>query len=110
MTERINPPIMVYTTFPTNEIAEDVGGALVDKKLAACVNILPTMISIYEWEGKMERSNEVVMLIKTSKSIEERVIEEVTRLHPYDTPAILVIDLSGGNNAYLKWIGDQTAQ
>lgn len=108
MTAVSDPPIMIYTTFPSIEAAEEVGSALVEMKLAACVNILPQMLSIYEWQGKMEKAQEAVMLIKTRKSCQQKAVEETTSRHPYDTPAVLVIDITGGNNAYFRWIADQT--
>jgi len=102
-------PVLVYSTFPSPEEAERIGGALVDRALAACVNIFPAMTSIYVWEGKRERSAETAMLIKTRRTLAERVVAEVRALHPYSNPALLVLPLEGGSADFLRWIGEQTA-
>lgn len=102
-------PVVIYSTFPTPEEAERVGGVLVDRGLAACVNILPAMTSIYVWQGKRHRETEAVMIIKTRASLAENVIAETKALHPYDNPALLVLPVSGGAEAFCRWIADQTA-
>lgn len=101
--------ILVYTTFPSAEAAEAVGGALVEAGLVACANIIPGMVSIYVWRGERAREQEVVMLLKTTPALAERVVEEVCRRHPYETPAVLVIPIAGGSLPFLDWIGGQTA-
>lgn len=100
--------ILIYTTLPSIADAEDIGRKLVESKKAGCINILLQMVSLYEWEGKLERADEVVMLIKTKVSLKDEVIGEVKRLHPYDVPAILALDVTGGNEDYLGWIIGQT--
>ncbi len=96
--------VLVYTTFPDITSAKRVGGELVDRGLAACVNILPEMVSIYKWEGARETSEEVVAIIKTRQAKTAAVVGEVERLHPYDTPAVLTFPASGGSQAYIDWI------
>lgn len=96
--------ILVYTTFPSPEAAEETGGALVDAGLAACVNILPGMTSLYVWEGKRERSQEAVMIVKTRAALADAVTAEVRRRHAYDNPAILVLPVAGGAAAFIDWI------
>lgn len=100
--------VLVYSTFPTLEAAEAEGTALVEAGLAACVNILPTMISIYGWQGKRHRDAETVMLIKTRPELAERVMQEVRTRHPYQNPALLVISVDGGSADFLDWIRSQT--
>ncbi len=100
--------IIVYSTFPNVASAESVGGGLVERKLAACVNILPGMTSIYRWEGKVERDSEVVMIIKTRKSLADAVIVGVKAEHPYTNPALLVVPIEGGAEAYLSWLIEET--
>jgi periplasmic divalent cation tolerance protein len=100
---------VVYATFPTVEEAERIGGTLVDRGLAACVNLLPVMTSIYVWQGKTQRDSECAMLIKTRKHLADRVIDEVRTMHSYETPALLVLDVTGGSEAFCRWIGEQTA-
>src|SRR6185295_5061581 len=82
--------VFVYTTWPTSAEAEAAGRALVERRLAACVNILPGMISHYRWQGKIERAEEAVMIVKTRASLASAVSDAVKDLHSYDTPAILV--------------------
>ena len=101
--------VLIYVTFPSLEAAEKLGGELVEQRLAACVNILPGMISIYRWQGKHQRDAEVVMIAKTRESQKEAVIEAVKRRHTYETPAILVLPVEGGSEAYLSWIAAETS-
>lgn len=101
--------VLVYSTFPSLEAAEVEGAALVDAGLAACVNILPGMISIYVWEGKRHRDAEVVMIIKTRREVAERVIAEVRSRHSYENPALLILSADGGSQAFIDWIERQTA-
>jgi len=100
--------VFVYTTWPTTVEAEEAGRALVERRLAACVNILPGMISHYRWEGKVERGEEVVMIIKTRASLAAVVSDAVKDLHSYSTPAILVIPLESVEETYLGWLMTET--
>jgi periplasmic divalent cation tolerance protein len=100
--------VMLYTTFPSLVEAEKAGKALVEDRLAACVNILPGMISHYRWQGALERAEEAVMLIKTRASLAERLRAAVKASHPYDTPAILVLPIESVDETYLAWIVDST--
>jgi len=102
-------PVLVYSTFPSVTEAERVGGVLVDRGLAACVNILPGMTAIYVWEGKRQSDTEAVMIIKTRGDLAEAVIAEVRKLHPYTNPALIVLPLVGGSADFLRWISEQTA-
>ena len=102
-------PVLVYTTFARLEDAKHVGEALVAAQLAACVNIFPGMISIFEWKGARETANEVAMIIKTRGSLTEAVLTETKRLHPYELPALLVLPTEGGSAEYCAWIMGQTA-
>jgi periplasmic divalent cation tolerance protein len=100
--------VMLYTTFPSLVEAEKAGRALVEDRLAACVNILPGMISHYRWQGAIERAEEVVMLIKTRASLAEGVRAAVKTSHAYETPAILVLPVESVDEAYFAWIMDST--
>jgi len=102
-------PVLVYSTFPSLDAAEAVGRELVERRLAACVNILPGMTSIYRWEGAITRDSEVVMIIKTRASLAEPTIAAVKALHSYANPALLVVPIIGGSVAYLQWLGEETA-
>jgi periplasmic divalent cation tolerance protein len=102
--------VLIYTTFPSAESAEKAGGALVDRGLAACVNLLQGMTSIYVWQGKRQRDIEAVMIIKTRASLTEEVIRVVREGHPYSNPALLVLPVAGGSQDFISWIKEQTVQ
>ncbi len=97
-------PVLVYTTYPSLVEAEQAGRYLVENGLAACVNILPGMRSIYRWQGKVEHAEEAVMIVKTRDVQKEAVAAEVKRNHSYDTPAILFLPTEGGDADYTNWI------
>jgi periplasmic divalent cation tolerance protein len=102
--KRMERAVFVYTTYPSAVEAEKAGRALIERSLAACVNILPGMISLYRWEGAIERGEEAVMIIKTRASLAEEVRTAVKEMHPYTTPAILVIPLESVDSSYLTWL------
>src|SRR5580704_2739321 len=87
---KLERAVLLYTTYPSVVEAEQAGRALVERRLCACVNILPGMVSLYWWEGKIDRGEEVVMIIKTRASLAEPVRVAVKQMHSYSTPAILV--------------------
>lgn len=101
--------VFVYTTYPSVVEAEKAGTALVNERLAACINILPGMVSVYRWQGALERAEETVMIIKTRASLAEAVRASVKATHPYDTPAILVLPIESVDERYFAWILAQTA-
>lgn len=103
-----NKPVLIYTTFATLEEAERIGGLLVEEQLAACVNLMAPMTSIYVWQGKRERATETPMLIKTRSTLAEPVVARVRELHSYDNPAILTLSVQGGSADFLTWIAEQT--
>jgi periplasmic divalent cation tolerance protein len=103
-------PVLIYSTFPSAEEAERIGGALVDRGLAACVNIFPGMTAIYVWEGKRQREGEAAMIIKTRGSLASEAIAEARKLHPYTNPALLVLPVTGGSEDFMRWIAEQTAK
>jgi periplasmic divalent cation tolerance protein len=100
--------VIVYTTWPSVVEAERAGSAIVERRLAACVNILPGMISHYWWQCVIERGEEVVMIIKTRAALAEAVRAAVKELHSYTTPAILILPVDGGDENYLAWIMAET--
>ena len=108
MIETGNEFCFVYSTFPDAESALAVGRALVDRKLAACVNVYPPMTSVYVWQGKQEETQEVAAFIKTRRSLVESTVAAARALHPYTTPCFLVLPISGGNDDYLAWARNQT--
>ncbi len=100
--------ILVYTTYPSIVEAEQTGRALIERRLCACVNILPGMISHYRWQDAVERAEEVVMIIKTRASLAEDVRTAVKEMHSYTTPAFLVIPVASVDPAYLDWLLAET--
>jgi periplasmic divalent cation tolerance protein len=101
-------PVLIYSTFPSPEAAEAVGRELVERRLAACVNILPGMTSIYRWEGAVARDSEAVMIVKTRESLSGKVIEAVKSRHSYTNPALIVLPILGGSTEYLRWLEEET--
>lgn len=101
---------LLYTTFPTAASAEAVGGELVERGMAACVNILGAVTAIYVWEGKRCRDQEVAMIVKTRRALAGAAIEAIRARHPYETPAIVEIAVCGGSPPFLDWIRSQTAE
>jgi len=100
--------VFVYTTYPSVVEAERAGRTLVERRLCACVNILPGMVSYYWWQGAIERGEEAVMIIKTRASLAEPVRAAVRQMHSYTTPAILVIPIENVDPAYHAWIVAET--
>jgi len=101
--------IVIYTTLPSEEEAHKLGKALIEERLAACVNILPGMVSVYRWQGAIENGNEAVMLIKTRKSLKVQAMEAISAKHPYTVPAVMVFEPSDVAASYLEWLYNQTA-
>jgi len=100
--------VFVYTTYPSIVEAERIGRKLVQRRLCACVNILPGMVSLYWWKGAIERGEEVVMIIKTRAALAEAVREAVRQLHSYSTPAILVLPIESVDPNYNAWLMAET--
>jgi len=101
--------VFVYTTYPSVVEAERAGRGIVHQRLAACVNILPGMVSHYWWEGALQRAEEAVMLIKTRASLIDKVTDAIKADHPYTTPAILTIPIESVEDNYMKWMLAETA-
>src|ERR1700745_635235 len=100
--------VLVYTTYPAIVEAEAAGRTLVERRLCACVNILPGMVSLYWWQGKIDRGDEVVMIIKTRASLAEAVRAAARQMPPYPPPAILVLPVEAVDPDYHAWIVKET--
>ena len=100
--------VLVYTTYPSVVEAERAGRTIVEQRLAACVNILPGMVSHYWWQGVLERGEETVMIFKTRASLAEKLRAAVKSSHSYTTPSILVLPIEDGDPDYLRWIFAET--
>jgi periplasmic divalent cation tolerance protein len=100
--------ILVLCNVPDEQVAESMAQALVSKKLAACVNVLPAVRSFYQWQGQDESSTENTLLMKTAKACYAALQAEVVRLHPYETPEIIAVPIVEGLPAYLQWVIQET--
>jgi len=101
--------VMIYTTCETPDEAKAIAHELVRRKLAACANIFPGMIAVFEWEGATQEGGETAMIVKTRAGLAETVAGEIKQLHSYDVPAVAVLEVSGGNKAFLDWVAGETA-
>lgn len=96
---------IVLATAGSEQEARRIANALVERKLAACVSILPKLESFYIWEGKTEESQELLLIIKTTAAAFERVRDAIKEMHSYDVPEVLSIAIDDGNAEYLEWVG-----
>jgi periplasmic divalent cation tolerance protein len=96
--------IAVFMTAANREEAARLAEMLVEKRLAACVQILPEMESVYRWQGKVERQREVLLIVKTTGAKFEDLEKEVRALHSYETPEIVAFQLTAGSRPYLEWL------
>jgi periplasmic divalent cation tolerance protein len=101
--------VLLYVTCADHAEAEKIGRALIEERLAACVNIFDNMHSIYRWQEAIEESRESVLLCKTRASLEEICTRRICELHSYTTPCVLAFPAKGGNPGYLDWIQQETA-
>ena len=102
----MTPYAVCLVTVPNRAQARRIARSLVQERLAACVNIVPGVESIYQWKGKMERSRELLLMIKTSRSKVKALVRHVKRVHSYSVPEVLSLNIVDGNLDYLKWIQD----
>jgi periplasmic divalent cation tolerance protein len=99
---------VVLSTVPDEATAERIAKALVEERLAACVNRVPGVGSIYRWQGAIEESEEILLVIKTHARRAPQVTQRLRELHPYEIPEILVLPVAAGLGAYLDWIRRET--
>ncbi len=97
---------LFLVTVPNMEQGKKIAQALVMEKLAACVNIIPQIYSIYRWKGKIEEDNEILLLIKTNEAKSENIVTKIQELHTYETPECIGFRILKGNPNYLQWISD----
>jgi len=102
--------IVLYCTVPNADEAKSIARLLINKKLAACCNVIPGLISIYRWKGKMEEENEVLLYIKTSSKKYEQLEKEIKMIHSYSVPEIIAIPVANASQAYLDWIIEMTGE
>ena len=101
--------VIVLLTGPSGEELQQLATRLVEERLAACVNILPGVTSVYGWEGRVERASEALGIVKTGRALVDRLQARVLQMHPYDVPEVLVIEPTGGSRAYLDWVLDSVS-
>lgn len=99
--------VTVLMTAPDAPTAERIVRRLLDEGLVACGNVLPGATSLYRWEGKVQRDEEVVVVMKSARESAARLLERAEELHPYEVPELLVHDVAGGAAAYLAWVRDE---
>ena len=100
----LRPCVIVLTTFPVEGDAASLAETLVAERLAACVNLLPPMQSVYRWQGNVEQAAERQLIIKTTAASVDRLQARLMELHPYDVPEFLVLTVSDGSEPYLRWL------
>ncbi|TDJ44270.1 MAG: divalent-cation tolerance protein CutA [Gammaproteobacteria bacterium] len=100
--------LMLYCTCPDEQVAESISTHIVEHGLAACVNRIPGLTSVYKWEGEMKSGTEVLLLIKTTSDRCEALTAELLNIHPYELPEIIAVPVIAGHQPYLDWIKDCT--
>ena len=100
----MTPFVIVFTTFPADHDADPLARTLVEERLAACVNVLAPMKSVYRWKGAVEEAAERQMIIKTARANVTQLQRRLKELHPYDVPEFLVIGVDEGSEPYLEWL------
>ena len=100
--------LIVITNCPDEETANHIALAVVEARLAACVNILPGLRSIYRWQDRVETADEVLLLVKTSADAYPALQDRLRELHPYELPELLAVESTSGLPAYLQWVTDET--
>ncbi len=98
--------VVIFVTAKNVSEARKIGRTLVEKKLSACVNILPGVKSFFRWEGKVDAADEVLLIFKTRNSLFKKVEKAVKGLHSYTTPEIIALPVLAGSKDYLKWVGE----
>lgn len=98
----------VHVTLPNTDAARALGRTLVEERLAACVNVVPGVVSIYSWEGTIHEDGEVLCLIKTAPECFEKLRARVLELHPYEVPEVLAFAVDDGSRDYLDWLRRNT--
>lgn len=100
--------IVVFITAPNEDEAARIARALVDSRIAGCVNIIKNIRSIYSWQGKIEDESEVLMVVKTQKNLFEPLSRKVKELHSYSVPEIIAVPIIEGSEDYIRWLHEVT--
>ena len=102
------PALVCFSTCPDPSSADRIAAALVEERLAACVNVLAGVRSTYRWQGQVQRADEVLLVIKTTSDRLDNLRERLPALHPYELPELIAVEAAGGLPAYLDWITTET--
>ncbi len=100
--------LVVFITCPDAKDGKKIADILLKERLAACVNILPNLTSLFWWSGKIHESDEVLLMVKTKKRVLRKLIKRVKQVHQYENPEIIALPIIGGSKEYTKWIEDET--
>lgn len=100
--------LLIISTVPNEDMARDLSKILLEKRVAACVNIIPKVRSNYWWNGSIENSEEIILLIKTTEDKYDQLEDLIRKNHPYEIPEIIAFEIKKGFNKYLNWIEDET--
>lgn len=104
----MTPYIIVLTTTPSIRVARKIANSLIRQRLAACVNIIPEITSHYTWQGKLCEDKEILLLIKTTRARFKKIHNQIKKLHPYQIPEIISLNIDQGDKDYLGWIKSLT--
>lgn len=100
--------VVMYITAPSKEVGRKLSEILVKEKLIACCNMVENVESIYEWKGKVEQDTEVLMIVKSRQDYIDKIVEVVTKNHPYEVPEVIAMPIIGGNKQYMEWVESTT--
>ena len=100
--------LLMLTNVPDVDVARRIARALVEQRLAACVNILPGVESVYQWQGAVEEATEIILLVKTVAARYAEVEAAIKALHPYDVPEVIALPVTAGLPAYMNWMEQET--
>jgi len=95
---------LYFSTVPNIDVGKKIANILVENKLAACVNIVKDIFSIYKWKGEIQEDNELLLLIKTTEAKREEIIQKIKENHPYEEPECIAVKIESGSDTYLDWI------
>lgn len=101
-------PVTLYVTVKDKGEGISIGSVLVETKLAACANVSDGLTSIFAWEGKIQTEDEALLIVKTRAGLTDRATAEIIRLHSYDCPCVVSLPITGGNQEFINWIGQET--
>jgi len=110
MTEVAERPLVVLTTAGSEEQAAAIARGLVERRLAACVTVLPTNCSVYRWQGELVEEEEKLLLVKTAERLFSRVRDAIRELHSYEVPEVLALPVADGDPTYLRWLAESVAE